>query len=175
MIRLGAEGWELHPGIECGNCDPYPGLRDRLWARMFLGRIASDPLAADAIRHALWCGVHPWTMTKTMGVDAVGQMADLLSRGIWHVHAPPLPDDQGGGGSEVEAEEEDMAEIAQAPAASDGPAPRPAPPPEEGSLPRNADEAAIAAGMKLASLLGIPFCEECAKAALKRAREAAVA
>ena len=154
-------------------CKPYPGLRDRLWARMFLLRIAKDPLAAEAIRHALWRDAHPWVMTKTMGVDATGQMADLLSRGIWHVHAPPLPDDQGGGVSE--AEEEDIAEIEQVPAASDGPAPRPAPPPEEGLLPRNADEAAIAAGMKLASLLGIPFCEECARAALKRAREAAVA
>jgi hypothetical protein len=165
----------LHPGRECGNCEPYPGLRDRLWARMFLQGLARDPLAAIAIRHVLWGETHSWTMTKITGVDATGQMADLLSRGIWHVHAPPLPEDQGGGGGENEAEEEDIADIELAAAASDGPAPRAAPPPEEALLPRNADEAAIAAGMKLASLLGIPFCEECAKAALARTRGAAVA
>ena len=173
MIRIGADGWELHPGRECGDCEPYPGLRDGLWARMFLQGLARDPLAAVAIRHVLWGETHPWTMTKTTGVDATGQMADLLSRGIWHVHAPRLPDDQGGGVSE--AEELDIAEIAPAPAASDGPAPQAAPPPEDALLPRNADEAAIAAGMKLAALLGIPFCEECARAALARARGAAVA
>jgi hypothetical protein len=37
------------------------------------------------------------------------------------------------------------------------------------------DEAAIAAAMKMASRLGIPFCEECAKAALKRSQEPAYA
>ena len=61
------------------------------------------------------------------------------------------------------------------PAIINSPEPPPQRPQEEGSLPRDADEAAIAAGMKMASLLGIPFCEECARAALKRAREAAYA
>ncbi len=175
MVRLGAQGWELHPGTACAVCEPYPGLRDRLRARLFLQRFAKDPLAAEAIRHLLWRETPPWVMTKVTAPDATALMADLLSRGIWHVHAPPKLQDQGGGKSEAEVVEEDIAEIVQAPASSSEPAPRPAPPPEEGSLPRDADEAAIAAGMKLASLLGIPFCEECARAAMKRAQGAAVA
>jgi hypothetical protein len=175
MIRLGVHGWELRPGTECDDCEPYPGMRDLLWARIFLQGMAKDPLAVDAIRHLLWSETHPWTLTKVASVDQTGLMADLLSRGLWHVHAPPIPDDQGGGSSEVDAEEEDIADIEQGPASSNDPAPRAAPPPEEASLPRTADEAAIATAMKLAAELGIPFCEECAKAAMNRAREAAVA
>jgi len=70
-------------------------------------------------------------------------------------------------------EEEDEAEIVKAAPASREPVVRPQPIAEEGSMPRSADEAAIAESMKTASKLGIPFCEECAKAALKRTREAA--
>jgi hypothetical protein len=114
-------------------------------------------------------------MIKLFSVDAADLVADRLARGVWHVHAPARMEDQGG--SKSETEEPDIAEIEQAPAAarSSDPAPRPAAPPEEGSLPRDADEAAIAAAMKAAAQLGVPFCEECARAALQRARGAAVA
>lgn len=175
MIRLGAHGWELHVGSRCADCEPFGRMRDRVFARVFMQRFAADPMATAAIRQALRMELPPWTMIRLFDGNATELMADLLVRGEWHVHAPLRMKDQGGGVSE--AEEPDIAEIEQAPAAagSSDPAPRPAPPPEEGSLPRTADEAAIAAAMKLASQLGIPFCEECAKAALKRAQEAAVA
>jgi len=174
LIRLGAHGWEMHPGSRCAGCTPYPGLRDRVFARVMVQRLAADPLALAAMRQVVYGAPPPWTMIRLFPGDTTELMVDLLARGVWHVHAPERPEDQGGGQSE--AEEADIAEIEQAPAASSSSdAARPAPPPEEGSLPRNADEAAIAAAMKLASQLGIPFCEECAKAALKRAKETAVA
>ena len=145
-----------------------------MFARVLVQRLAADPLALAAMRQVVYGAPPPWTMIRIFPVDTTELMVDLLARGVWHVHAPERPEDQGGG--QLEAEEADIAEIEQAPAASSSDAaPRPAPPPEEGSLPRNADEAAIAVSMKLAAKLGIPFCEECAKAALQRAKGAAVA
>jgi hypothetical protein len=173
MIRLGTSGWELYPGPKCADCQPYPGLRDRFWARIFLQKLTKEALAAAAIRHLLWREVHPWPLTRITADDATDHMAVQLSRGIWHVHAPALP--QAGGVSNSAPEEEDEAEIIHAAPASRDPVARPQPVQEEGSLPRSADEAAIAAAMKMASRLGIPLCEECAKAALKKPQEAAYA
>jgi hypothetical protein len=174
-MRLGAHGWELHAGSRCAACEPFAGMRDRVFARVFVQRFATDPLAMAAIREVVRWELPPWTMIRLFSADTTELMADLLVRGHWHVHAPARMEDQGGGQSETE--ELDIAQIEQAPAParSSNPAPRPAPPPEEGSLPRNADEAAIAAAMKAASAQGIPFCEECARAALSRAQGAAVA
>jgi hypothetical protein len=146
-----------------------------VFARAFAQRLVTDPMAMAAIREVLRLELPPWTMVRLSPVEAAELIADLLARGHWHVHAPARMEEQGGG--QLDAEEPDIAEIEQAPvaASSSDPAPKPALPPEEGSLPRNADEAAIAAAMKLASELGIPFCEECARAAMQRAKGAAVA
>lgn len=173
-MRLGAHGWGLHAGSRCGFCEPYAGMWDRVFARAFVQQFATDPMAMATIREVVRLELPPWTMIRLFGVGITEVMADLLVQGRWHVHAPVRMEDQGGG--QLDAEEPDIAEIEQAPVAagSSDPAPRPAPPPEDGSLPRNADEAAIVAGMKQASIMGTPFCEECAKAA-QRARGAAVA
>ena len=173
MIRLGTSGWELHSGQKCAGCQPYRGLRDGFSARILLQKLTKDAFAAETIRHLLWRQVHPWPLTRITADDATDHMAVLLSRGIWHLHAPALP--QAGGVSNCAPEEEDEAEFIKAAPASREPVARPQPLQEEGSLPRSADEAAIAAAMKMASRLGIPFCEECAKAALKRSPEPAYA
>jgi len=101
-------------------------------------------------------------------------MAKRLADGEWHVHAPSLPDtDSAAPGESSAPEEVDLAEIVSSlPASPNSPA-LPPPPQKEGQLARNADEQAIAAAMKQASALGMPFCEECARAAMKRAQEAA--
>ena len=173
MSRLGAGGWELHRGPDCGGCEPVPGLRDRFWARLWLQRFRTDPQALYEIRRLLLETNTTWDLPRTTMDQAIDWMANLLRDGLWHVHAPVLHDkgavSKGDSGAAVE---EDVPTISAAPVRSPS-APPPPKPPEEGLLPANADEAAIAAAMKLASQLGIPFCEECARAALKRAREAA--
>ena len=176
MIRLGVRGWELHRGPACaGGCEPVSGLRDRFWASLWLRQFKSEPSAIYVIRHLVAESNSSWPLPKTATDGAIDLMANLLRDGEWHVHAPVLPEGGGAAGTDSAAEEEDLAETVSAlPALSDRPEPPP-PPQEEALLPRNADEEAIAAAMKLASQLGIPFCEECARAALKRAREAAVA
>jgi hypothetical protein len=173
MIRLGTSGWELYPGPKCVDCHPYPGLRDRFWARIFLHKLTKEALASAAIRHLLSREVHSWPHTRITADDASDHMAVLLSRGTWHVHASARP--KAGAESNYEPEQEGEDEFTKVAPASREPVGRPQPAEEEGSLPRSADEAAIAAVLKMASKLGILFCEECTKADLKKPREAAYA
>jgi hypothetical protein len=174
MVRLGSQGWELHRGPACADCTPFPNLRDAFWAREFLRQFKSDSAAIYEFRQMVLPAVTWWPLRLATTEQVMGWMARLLELGEWHVHAPVLPDTDGaagGGGSE----ETDLAEIVSALAAVVEPAERPAPSLVEGSLPRDADEQAIAESMKNASALGVPFCEECAREAQKRAREAAIA
>jgi hypothetical protein len=174
MIRLGSQGWEICRGPECAACTPYPGLRDAFWARAWLRQFKSDPSVLYQIRHLVLEADTWWALPRGTSDQVIVWMAKLLADGEWHVHSPVLPDTDGAASGESSAPEEvDLAEIVSSlPASPNSPAPAP-PPQEEGQLPRNADEQAIAAAMKQASALGAPFCEECARAAMKRAREAA--
>jgi hypothetical protein len=172
MVRLGSRGWVLYRGAACADCQPYPGLRNASWARLWLQQFKSEPAALYEIRRMVVEADTWYPLHKSTDDDTIGWMAKLLADGAWHVHVPALPKTDGAGGSE--SEEIDLAEIVSSlPALADSPKPPPPKPPDEGSLPADADEAAIAEGMKMASRLGIPFCEECARAALKRSREAA--
>lgn len=177
MVRLGNRGWELFPGAACADCQPFPGLRDAFWARLWLRQFKTDPASIYKMRGLVFEANTRRPLYMATTEQVIEWMARLIADGKWHVHAPVLPDTDGTASSESAAPEEtDLAEIVSSLSTlTDSPEPPPQLPPEEGSLPRNADEAAIAASMKTASLLGIPFCEECARAALKRAREAAVA
>ncbi|HEY3627707.1 MAG TPA: hypothetical protein VGL00_15560 [Terracidiphilus sp.] len=174
MIRLGIRGWELYGGPACADCTPYPGLRDAFWARLWLRQFKSDPAVLYQLRHLVLESNTSWPLRSATSDQVIDWMAKLLADGQWHVHAPVLADTGGAAGGESSAAEEvDLADVVSSlPDLPDSPAPPP-PPQEEGQLPRSADEAAIAAGMKLAAQLGIPFCEECARAALKRAGETA--
>jgi hypothetical protein len=179
MVRLGGNDWELHRGAKCPDCEPVNGLRDSFWATQWLRQFKNDPLALQSIRRLISDeDSTSWALWRTTDDQAIDWMAMLLQDGHWHVHDLLLKDSGRGdeGESSNDDQEEDEAEIVKAgPASSGSPAARSpkAAELEEGSLPRNADEAAIAVTMKLASKLGVPFCEECAKGALKRAREAA--
>jgi hypothetical protein len=123
MIRLGTSGWELYPGPKCKDCQPYPGLRDSLWARLFIQQFTREPLAYAAIRNLLSQQVRPWALTKMTADDAAAQMAALLSSGMWHVHVVDLS--EAGGGAASESAEEDIADIAQRPAVRNEPRVRP--------------------------------------------------
>ena len=173
MIRLGSRGWELYPGAACADCQPYSGLRDAFWARQWLQQFKGDSAAQHEFRRVVSSSGTSWPLHIATTEQVIRWMARLLETGQWHVHAPALPDGAGGGGSSA-PEETDLAErVSSLPSLRGSPEPPPSRPQEEGSLPGNADEAAIAAAMKTASLLGVPFCEECARAALKRSQEAA--
>jgi len=174
MVRLGGRDWEIHRGPECAACTPYPGLRDAFWARLWLRQFKSDPSVLYQIRHLVLEADTWWAVPRGTSDQVIDWMAKLLADGECHVHAPSLPDtDSAAPGESSAPEEVDLAEIVSSlPASPNSPA-LPPPPQKEGQFARNADEQAIAAAMKQASALGIPSCEECARAAMKRAQEAA--
>jgi hypothetical protein len=174
MIRLGSRGWEIHRGPACDHCTPYPGLRDAFWACQWLRQFKNDPAVLYQIRQRILEADTWWALPRGTNDQVIDWMAKLLADGKWHVHVPSLPDtDSAAPGESSAPEEVDLAQIVSSmPAMANSPEPPP-PPQEEGLLPRNADEQAIAAAMKQAAASGIPFCEECARAALKRTREAA--
>jgi hypothetical protein len=176
MIRLGSRGWELHRGPACADCTPYPLLRDAFWARLWLRQLKIDPDVLYQIRHVVLEANTWWPLRSATTDQTIEWMAKLLANGAWHVHAPVLRETGGAASGQNSASEEvDLAEIASSmPAVRSSPEPPP-PPQQEGALPADADEATIAAAMKQAAAMGIPFCEECTRAALKRARQAASA
>jgi hypothetical protein len=107
-------------------------------------------------------------MNRLRDEDVIEQVAHLVKSGLWHVCQPVV--------------RVYNVSIAEEPAVM--PVPRrgasPPPPPfsdvsEPATLPANADQAAIAAAMTMASKLGIPFCEECFKKALRRGAARAAA
>jgi hypothetical protein len=108
-------------------------------------------------------------MNRLRDEDVIEQVAHLVKSGLWHVCKPVMRVY-----NVLLAEEP-----AVMPVPRRGASPPPPPVsdvPEPASLPANADQAATAAAMTLASKLGIPFCEECFKKALRRgAAQAAIA
>jgi hypothetical protein len=150
------------------------GVRNHAAARMWLQQFKHDPLAMHQLRILLSESHLPWSLHRAQPYQVIDWVASLLGHGKWHVHAPVLVDG-GQTGDESSGDEADIADIETAAPVLNDRKDAPQRPQEEGSLPRSVDEATLVAGMKLASELGIPFCEECAKAAAKRALEAAFA
>src|SRR3954463_6801201 len=107
MVRLGSRGWELYRGAACADCRPHPGLRDAFWARLWLRQFKSDPAALYEIRRAVLEANTWWPLHKATAEDTLGWMAKLLADGVWHVHAPVLPE-TGGRSSDSLAEETDL-------------------------------------------------------------------
>jgi hypothetical protein len=170
MLRLGAQKWELHRGSECQDCKPVFGLQDRFLARQWLRQFQGDAIAIRDIRDLLSHEGASGTLSRMTDDELIAQMANLLNYGFWHVHPQPVVVSAGGSsgaGTQAEAPEP---EARRAPDRARSPE-VPVPVEEAASLPGTADEAAIAATLKQASEQGIPFCEECMKAALRNAQQ----
>ena len=179
MLRLGAQKWEVHRGSECHACKPVFGLRDRFWARQWLQQFKGDALAIRAIRDLLSNQSTSGTLSRMSDDDAIAQMANLLSCGTWHVHTQAVEAARAGGagaGKPAEAIPEEMVhapEVRRLPARGRS-SERSMPVEETASLPRTADEAAIATSLRRAADHGIPFCEECMKASLRNVQPGGV-
>jgi len=126
----------------------------------------------SAMRKALFVERWSTALTRFRNDDVIKQVAHLLESGRWHVCQPVMRvypirvvKESGQGFLPVPR---------RAPRKSEAPPPPPPELPEAPTLPANADQAAMAASMKTASELGIPFCEECFKEALRRSAVAAV-
>jgi hypothetical protein len=169
LIKLG--GWQLHRVSKCSSARTLDALEQGTAAKNWLQAYRRDPFAMMAMRNVLRVEGPAIPVNRLRDEDVIEQVANLVKSGVWHVCEPVM--------------RVYNVLVAQEPAVMPvprwGPAASPPPPPisdvpEPASLPANADQAATAAAMTLASKLGIPFCEECFKAALRRkAAQAAAA
>jgi hypothetical protein len=167
VVNLG--GWQLHRASNCNSARILDALGQGSAAKHWLQACRNDPFAMTAMRNALRVEGAPVPMNRLREEDIIEQVAHLVKSGFWHVCEPVM--------------RVYNVLLAEAPAVM--PVPRwgsaaSAPPPvsdapEPASLPANADQAATAAAMAQASKLGVPFCEECFKAAVRRAAAQAAA
>jgi hypothetical protein len=157
-VPLGREGWYLCTGSE----EPEPGdvefRGDQTLAFQLLTQFGSDPMLLVELQRLFQL---PFLNSYP---DALEQVASNVASGVWRLRRPDwelMPlfiSEKVADGAAFPLQER------RAPAPSS--APRPDPP----SFPPDADLAAIAAIQQEAAELGIPFCEECAKAAAAAGR-----
>jgi len=154
-VAIGNAGWYL-----CGWGDaPEAGAvelagREAL-AVQWLNQFHGDAFALRAMRGLLGA-THPWCSDEQVLADAAWQ----LSRGLWKARRVALDLYPAGGPPGADAAAPFPKEERRAPSSSSSPG---ADPPV---FPGDIDPAAIAQAQKEAAALGIPFCEECLRAAL---------
>ncbi len=158
---------------QCSGCDSLVRAGDATAAQQWAGRFMGDEVAmarlrqlalsagAEAAPHR--CGDHALAEHIAAGITAgslrvCGPAKALTLYGLAAVRAPAA---------------------APAPPASSSSTPRAAPvaapPPFETTFGSDLDVAAMVAVLREAAQAGVPFCEECAKAAAERPLEAASA
>jgi hypothetical protein len=156
QVPIGSAGWYL-----CGWADEPAFQGEELSARdalavQWLRQFQRDVFALRSMRRMLGTG-HPWPEDERVIAD----VACRLASGVWKARrAVPVLYPLSGPVAPSEAAPFPKEERRAAPASSSSPASDPP------VFPGDIDPAAIAAGQKEAAALGIPFCEECLRAAL---------
>lgn len=167
VVNLG--GWQLHRVSNCGSAQVLDALEQGSAAKHWLQAQLKDPFAMTAMRTALRVEGSPVPMNRLRDEDVIEQVAHLVKGGLWHVCQPVMRVY-----NVMLAEEPAVMPVPRRGSAA-------SPPPlvsdvaEPASLPANADQVATAAALSQASQLGVPFCEECFKAALRRGAAQAAA
>ena len=90
---------------------------------------------------------------RMLNQDVIEQFAELLRRRVWHVHEQPIPAAKPRGEPENIPVDPDPGGNVPVPSE-----------PDNNDVLNDLDEAAIAAALALAALLGIPLVEECTNA-----------
>jgi len=153
-IPLGSDGWCLASWQEHDLPDRFEFQADEALAAQFLNDFSEDTNLINDLRRQLDLG------DEFDESDVQSQIAARLSQGLLRVYRPKREIVRGSLSAEPDA---GPAFPLDARAAA--PPPPPSPVPEGSTFPNDADLAAIAEVQKAAAALGIPFCEECAKAA----------
>jgi hypothetical protein len=168
VVNLG--GWQLHRVGNCRSARTLDALERGSAAKQWLQAYRRDPFAMTAMRNVLRREGPSVPMNRLREEDVIEQVAHLLTSGLWHVCEPVM--------------RVYNVSVAQEPAVMPvprwGSAASATPPPvsdisDPATLAANTNQAATAAALTLASKLGIPFCEECFKNALRRGTAQAAA
>lgn len=158
--------WKLCRSDRCANCEPMPGLRDSYWSRQWLQQFATDPISMFALRGLLTQEGHqPVCDLSDSGIlDAV--VADLSSGALHICGQTVMVVPEASAGPAQPASDPPPPKVERTPAVQTVSKRRPEPAPEAATLSAHTDLVAVAQSLKSASEHGIPFCEECARAAL---------
>lgn len=132
-----------------------------MYAGVWLRQLKSDAFKVEELRQLL-AGDSLSLLYRMTDDEILERVANLIGGGFLHVHIRVV-EVREDGGSAVQAA------VEQAPVPIRREAARPVVIPESDSLASDADHAAIAGVLKAAAASGVPFCEECAKAAQQRA------
>lgn len=157
MLWLGFFAWKLCRRNDCPESDRVPHLRDPVWAAQWLQQFKGDGLSMDAMRAVLSQEIAAWQPSRMANEDVIAQFANLLNRGMWHVHTQPVSSRTGGSAAR-ERVEEALEPLRRSSVSMEIPKEI-----TQDETLSGADEAAIADAMKSAAAVGIPFCEECMK------------
>jgi hypothetical protein len=153
-VPLGRDGWYLSNWQDPGLPDEFRFQADDALAKQFLNDYGEDINLVNDLRRVLDLG------DEFDESDVQQVIAARLVQGLWRVHRPVRELVRA-----ALAAEPDAGPAFPLDARSSPPAPSASPVPEGSTFPSDADLAAIAEVQKAAAALGIPFCEECAKAA----------
>jgi hypothetical protein len=153
-VLLGGDDWYL-----CDADDPPdPPYREfqgsETYALQLLGHFRGDGAAIDGL-HRLWSATSADRLTDD---ELLRQISWWLDNGTIRARQPIPPVESGGGGV-TEKQAAFPLERRRQPGA-----PSPGTSPEGPSFPDDVDPTAIAAVLKEAAAMGVPFCEECVKA-----------
>jgi hypothetical protein len=155
MIRLGAGQWEIYSQGECEDCRILSRLRDRFAAQQWLRQFKGSALAMNELRNILARESSVgWRMDSASDDEIIEQAAQLLSFGVWHVHAlGGLNQLQRGSAGKTADDTEAPPAPPIASAAS-----KPAEAVESPTFSSQIDPAALASALLAASARGMPFC-----------------
>jgi hypothetical protein len=165
-IRLGAQTWNVCWQGQCHGCEDTHHRRTRSWAQEWAAHFRSNPEAISALRR-LWGHSERFdvaTETDELLLDRIAFLVGAGRLNICNIFRPTVagtPVEEGASAVPAGA-----VPVSRSRSEAEAAVPAAAEPP---TLSDNIDETLIAAVMKDAARLGIPFCEECLRARVKAA------
>ena len=165
-IGQASSQWEIHPWHRCSSTTDSQTFPDRSTAAIWVRQFRSDAIIMADLRSVVAAhsraGSQLWRKNDEQILD---DLSWLLSEGVLHVHRVPGPATAWLSGA-PQSSAPDVAPVSRpSPARSAAASPVERILEEADTFTSQLDAAAMAAVLTDASASGVPFCEECAKAA----------
>jgi hypothetical protein len=160
LLPMPDEAWRVCAVIGCQE-EYRIDLHNGRWSLgLWLQRVRSDRRKLLEARTLLSQRFLPWAACQFSDEDVLERLTDLLESGRLHLHAPPAPVLTDVAWDATTADDEDF----YTPAASQS-----APVEDPSTFGTDSDAGAQAAALAAAAAAGVPFCQQCAAAAARRA------
>src|SRR6476659_2479108 len=90
MLPPNPQNWAICRRYDCGGRELIADLQNRYWACTWLQPIRNNSIKMLELRRLLSEENASWGLFRTSDETVIEHIADLLSRGVLHVHAQPL-------------------------------------------------------------------------------------